>query len=214
MVYFRHIGIAAVILGLLIFSPLATAREPNEPAYRVIKDDGNMQVREYEPYIMAQAEAGGDFNGALYSGFMRLFNYISGKNTGRSKIRMTVPVTEEQAATSEKIPMTAPVTSERSGNNYVVSFIMPANYTLETLPVPDDKSITFRQVPAHRAASIRFSGRMNAELADKKTRELNEWMAKSGLKPAGDYLLAQYNPPWIPGFMRRNEVIVSIENAP
>ncbi len=197
----------------LVPGSLATGRGHNEPAYKVLKEDGKVQVREYEPYIMAQARGSSDFDGALYSGFMRLFNYISGKNTNRSKLRMTVPVTEEQVTASEKIPMTAPVTSERSGDSYRVSFIMPEGYTLDTLPVPDDKGITFRQVPAHRAAVIRFSGRMSRELADRKIRELNEWIQKNNLDPGSDYLLAQYNPPWIPGFMRRNEVIVSIKNT-
>lgn len=198
----------------LVPACLATGRGHNEPAYKVLKEDGKVQIREYEPYIMAQVQGSTDFDGALYSGFMRLFNYISGKNTNRSKLRMTVPVTEELVTASEKIPMTAPVTSERSGDNYVVSFIMPEGYRLDTLPVPDDKGITFRQVPAHRAAVIRFSGRMSPELADKKIRELSEWMAKNGITPESNYLMAQYNPPWIPGFMRRNEIIVSIKNAP
>jgi DNA gyrase inhibitor GyrI len=205
-----------MLAAALAFVPgsLATGRGHNEPAYKVLKEDGKVQVREYEPYIMAQVRGSSDFDGALYSSFMRLFNYISGKNTNRSKLRMTVPVTEEQVTASEKIPMTAPVTSEKTGDNYMVSFIMPEGYTLDTLPVPDDRGITFLQVPAHRAAAIRFSGRMSQGLADKKIRELNEWMEKNGIAPESNYLMAQYNPPWIPGFMRRNEIIVSIKNAP
>ena len=54
---------------------------------------------------------------------------------------------------------------------------------------------------------------MSEELADKKARELDGWMAKNGLRPASAYLMAQYNPPWIPGFLRRNEIIVSVENV-
>lgn len=205
-----------MLAATMFFMPVALSAGGghNEPAYRVLKEDGKVQIREYEPYILAQVQGSADFDGALYSGFMRLFNYISGKNTNRSRLKMTVPVTEEQVAASEKIPMTAPVTSERSGENYVVSFIMPEGYTLDTLPVPDDKGITFRQVPAHRAAAIRFSGRMRPDLADKKIRELNEWMGENGMVPESVYLMAQYNPPWIPGFMRRNEIIVSIKNAP
>jgi hypothetical protein len=141
---------------------------------------------------------------------MKLFNYISGNNTNRSKIKMTIPVTEEQvSAASEKIPMTAPVTTERTAANaYVISFIMPSSYTMETLPEPNDKSITFKQVPAHRAAVIKFNGRLGEGLAKIKMDELNAWLVKNNLKPRSNFIMAQYNPPWIPGFMRHNEILV------
>ena len=210
----RHIKTVAlnilVILVVFVSSAQAAVGGQKEPAYTVIKKEGEFEVREYEPYIMASVEVSSDFNGAMYSGFMKLFNYISGKNTNRSKIKMTAPVTEEHVSVSEKIPMTAPVTSEKAGGSYIVSFIMPKGYTIDTLPVPDDKSITFRQVPAHKAAVIRFSGRMNEGLADKKIAELKAWLAKNGMEPRSGFLMAQYDPPWIPGFMRRNEIIVEL----
>jgi hypothetical protein len=209
----RDIGVilAFIVIASFVLLSLPPARaRPGEPAYRVIKRDDSVEVREYEPYIMASVEVASDFNNALYSGFMKLFEYISGKNTARSRIPMTAPVTEERAGASQKIPMTAPVSSEKAGDSYVVSFIMPENYTLDTLPVPDDKSITFKEVPAHKAAAIRFSGRMSERLADEKAGVLKAWLSRNGLSPKSSFLVAQYDPPWIPGFMRRNEVIVEI----
>ncbi len=206
-------AIVLVIVGFaLVFTPIALASGGHEgPEYRVIKHDGNIELREYQGYIVAQVDVKSDFNGAVTSGFMKLFNYISGKNTNRSKIKMTVPVTEEQVSVSEKIPMTAPVTSEQmAGDVYRVSFIMPSNYTLDTLPVPDDKSITFRKVEPHTAAVITFSGRMRDELASKKSQELKNWLEKNNMRPKSNFIMAQYNPPWIPGFMRKNEAIVDI----
>jgi hypothetical protein len=206
-------ALVAIISSLILFLPVAQASGVKEPSYRIMKEDGKVEIREYQPYIMAQVAGTGDFQGAMYSGFMKLFNYISGKNTNRSKIKMTVPVTEEQVTdvtASEKIPMTAPVTQERSGNMYIISFIMPENYNMDTLPVPEDRSITFRQVPAHKSAVLKFSGRMKQDLADKKIAELTAYLAKNGLEAKSNFLMAQYNPPWIPGFMRRNEVIVQV----
>jgi DNA gyrase inhibitor GyrI len=181
------------------------------PVFRVVKEDGNVEIRDYQGYIAAQVKVSSDYNSALYSGFMKLFNYISGQNTNRSKIKMTVPVTQEPATASEKIPMTAPVTSEKVKNNeYVVSFIMPRQYTLDTIPEPHDKSITFKRIEPHRAAVIKFAGRMNEDLADKKIVELKEWLDKNNLVPKSNFIMAQYNPPWIPGFMRKNEIIVEV----
>ena len=147
----------------------------------------------------------------MNSGFMKLFNYISGNNINRAKIEMTIPVTEEQVSVSEKIPMTAHVTTEKvTSNAYRISFVMPSNYTIDTLPEPKDKSITFKQVPEHQAAVITFHGRMSEELAQKKIETLNEWLIKHHMTPKSDFMMAQFNPPWIPGFMRKNEIIVEI----
>jgi len=195
-----------------LFGPSSRARGGHDgPEYRVVERDGSVEVREYEGYTTAYVDIPSEFDGAINTGFMKLFNYISGKNTNRSKIKMTVPVTEEQVTGSQKIPMTAPVTSEKiSGDVYRVSFIMPANYTLDTLPIPDDKDIKFTRIEPYRAAVIKFPGRMNESLANKKSEELKRWLDKKGLQARPNFIAAQYDPPWIPGFMRRNEVIAEI----
>jgi len=200
-----------VTLALVLVPPLAKGGGIEGPVYNVVKKDGAVEIRDYQGYITAQVNVSSDYNNALYSGFMELFNYISGKNTNKSKISMTVPVTQEQKPVSEKIPMTAPVTSEKVKNNeYTISFIMPAKYTLETLPLPEDKNITFNEIGPHRAAVISFSGRMDEALADKKIAELGEWLDKNNMKPKSNFIMAQFNPPWIPGFMRKNEIIVAV----
>jgi hypothetical protein len=200
-------------LALLLTPPVHGKGDSREgPVYEVVRNDGNFEIRDYEGYIAAQTEEGAsDYKSATYAGFMKLFGYISGGNTNRSKLRMTTPVTQEQADGPEKIPMTAPVTSEKTtGSRYVISFIMPGDYTLDTLPVPDDKTITFRKIDAHRAAVVRFPGRMNEKMADSKTAELRDWMMRNGLEAKSGFVTAQYDPPWTPGFMRRNEVMVQV----
>jgi hypothetical protein len=179
--------------------------------YNILKQDGDFEIRQYGSYIMAQVEVLSDMKDATSSGFMKLFNYISGNNINKAKIEMTIPVTEEQVSVSQKIPMTAPVTTERMANNaYIISFIMPSKFTLDMLPEPKDKSITFKQVPEHQAAVITFHGRMSEDLAKKKIEALNSWLLKSHMEPKSNYIMAQFNPPWIPGFMRKNEIIVEI----
>jgi hypothetical protein len=211
----KHTAMALlmIIIGfaLVLVPPLAKGSGTEGPAYSVVKKDGAVEIRDYQGYITAQVNVSSDYNKALYSGFMGLFNYISGKNTNRSKINMTAPVTQEKRDVSEKIPMTAPVTSEKIKNNqYTISFIMAAKYTLDSLPVPEDKNITFNKIEPHRAAVISFSGRMDEVLANKKMAELGEWLDKNNMKPKSNFIMAQYNPPWIPGFMRKNEIIVEV----
>lgn len=179
--------------------------------YDILQQDGDVEIRHYGSFILAQVEALSDMKDATYSGFMKLFNYISGNNINKAKIEMTIPVTEEQVSVSEKIPMTAPVTTERLAKSaYKVSFVMPSNYTIDTLPEPKDKSITFKQIPEHQAAVITFHGRMSEEIAQKKIEVLNEWLTKNHMAPKSNFVMAQFNPPWIPGFMRKNEIIVEL----
>ena len=120
---------------------------------------------------------------------------------------MTAPVTME--AQSEKISMTAPVAMAQSGDKWLVHFVMPRKYTLDTLPKPINSAIAIREIPAKKYAVLRFSGFTGAKKVDKITSELLDWMANKGLQPSGQPELARYNPPITPPFMRRNEVMVA-----
>jgi hypothetical protein len=158
----------------------------------------------------------------LRKGFEILAHYIFGGNKKRQQIPMTAPVSEESVSspekipmiapvTAEKIPMTAPVTEEQTGERvYRVSFAMPSKYSLETLPEPQDKRITFKVVESRRTAAIRFSGRVHENLANKKIEELKTWLSKNGITQKSNFVVALYNPPYIPGILRRNEIVVDI----
>ena len=124
---------------------------------------------------------------------------------------MTVPVTEK-AASSEKIEMTAPVISSpvEEGKEYVIAFTMPSKYTLETLPQPANKTISFRKVTRNKVAALRFSGNLNGKLASRKAKELEIWLNENKYIKKTAFVFAQYNPPWIPGPFRRNEVWVEL----
>ncbi len=153
---------------------------------------------------------------------------VTGENLSESeKIPMTVPVTEESVKErSEKIPMTAPVTEEKvsekidmtapvaseevKGHIYRISFTMPSKYTLESLPEPDDKRITFKEVKNNRTAVISFSGRAKEKLAQKEIQELKTWLKEKNIESKSNFIVAQYNNPLVPGFLRKNEIIVKI----
>ena len=127
-----------------------------EAPYTVIKTDDMFELREYAPQVLAEILVDGDLEGAGNKAFRPLFRYISGDNKSRDKIAMTAPVSQEQKG--EKISMTAPVSQQSVQGKWAVSFMMPASYTMETLPTPDDQNIKLRQVPARRVATVRYSG--------------------------------------------------------
>ncbi len=192
------------------------------PHYEVEKELDGCEIRVYSAYVLAQVDVESDFDGALRNGFELLAHYIFGGNRTRKSIPMTAPVSEEQVSSSEEIPMlapvtsekismTAPVTEEQAGEHvFRVSFAMPSKFTLETLPEPQDKRITFKVIESRRTAAIRFSGRVHEKLANEKADELRTCLSKNGLTPKSNFVVALYNPPFIPGIFRRNEVIVDI----
>jgi effector-binding domain-containing protein len=117
---------------------------------------------------------------------------------------MTAPVSVEPSA--EKISMTAPVGVQQSNQGWKVYFVMPSQYTLETLPKPNNPQVTIKSIPSQKFAVLRFSGLVDEEKMAKKVAELKEWAGNKKLKMLGNPELARYNPPWTLPFLRRNEV--------
>ncbi len=181
------------------------------PRYKVVRKDNRFEIRDYDDYIVAEVRVDGDFTSSLQKGFRVLADYIFGGNTSKARINMTTPVTEK-AASSEKIEMTAPVISSpaEEGKEYVIAFTMPSKYTLESLPQPANKTISFRKLARNKVATLRFSGNLNGKLASRKAKELESWLNENKYIKKTAFVFAQYNPPWIPGPFRRNEVWVEL----
>ncbi len=181
------------------------------PKYKVVERDNKFEIRDYEQYIVAEVDVEASYNSALNSGFGILAGYIFGGNSARASIAMIAPVTENSVPKSERIKMTSPVSaSHKQGQVHTISFSMPSKYTLDTLPRPNDANIRLREVPASRVAALRFSGNLNEKLVTKKTSELMAWLKQKNLNPKSPVASCQYNPPWIPGPFRTNEIIVTV----
>ena len=149
---------AVPIIVLIIISTFGVkaAMAVEEAQYAVLKKENRFEIRYYEPHILAEIIVEGEIEQAGNKAFSRLFRYISGDNRGRKKVEMTAPVSQEPRG--EKIKMTAPVGIQPAQTRWAVSFMMPASYTLETLPEPDDPEIIIRQVSPQKIAAVRYSG--------------------------------------------------------
>jgi hypothetical protein len=183
-----------------------------EAPYKVLKSDGIFELREYEPQILAEMVVDGDIEDAGNTAFRPLFKYISGDNRSRSKISMTAPVSQESKG--EKISMTAPVSQEKVLGKWAVSFMMPASYTMETLPVPDNPAIKLRQVPARIIAAVRYSGFWSEEKYLLNKEKLETWVRDNGFTATGEPVWARYNPPFTLWFLRRNEILIPVVTRP
>ena len=196
-----------ILTLIIIFSGAHNTMAIEEAPYEVVKVEGSFEIRDYAPHILAETLVDGDFDKAGSSAFRRLFSYISGDNRSQTKIAMTAPVSQQSG---EKIDMTAPVGQQKSGDQWVVSFMMPASYNMETLPAPDDPLVTLRQVPARRMATIRYSGFWSEKNYQKNKTKLDSWVQKEGLSVNGEPIWARYNAPFVPWFMRRNEILLPV----
>jgi hypothetical protein len=183
------------------------------PEYEVLRHDGAFELRRYAGYLAARVRvSAGDYGRAMNAGFNPLADYIFGNNHASDRISMTAPVTAGRAC-CQKIAMTAPVTAQQEEAEYMVSFTMPSGYSMDSLPQPNNTAVSIEPVDAHLAAVARFAGYFSANKAARAQAELESWIGAQGLKAVGEPTLAQYDPPWKPGFARRNEIMIEVEQA-
>lgn len=204
----KRISKALMVLFCVVLAGNAMAIE--EAQYDVITAEKPFEVRNYTTAVVAEVVLKGEFDSVSNKAFRKLFKFISGDNKSRSKIAMTAPVS--QASTSEKIAMTAPVSQQETDQGWSVSFMMPASYTMQTTPQPDDVDVVLREIPAYSAAVIRYSGSWKQKKYDAKLKLLEDWIKTKGLKPLGPPVFARYNAPVTPWFMRRNEIVIPVAN--
>jgi hypothetical protein len=168
------------------------------PEYEVERRIGAIEIRRYQPYVVAETFVGGSLERAGNGAFRRLAGYIFGGNrTG--------------AGDSTKIAMTTPVTQERVGDEFRVRFMMPSEYDLDSLPTPNDHRVRLERVGAQRLAAIRYSGRWSQAGYERHLAELKKALDANALTARGEPIWARYDPPWTPWFLRRNEVLVAVD---
>ena len=196
--------------GVLVLATTSMAIE--EPSYEVLERASAYEVRRYAPYLVAEVDVEGDFGEAGNKAFRLLSGYIFGENQTEEKMSMTAPVESRPKEEGVRMSMTAPVISATSvSDEYTYAFVMQRKYTLDTLPQPRDPRIRLEEHPGRGMAARRYSGRWTEENYRKNEAKLMEALFADGRRPIGAPILARYNSPFTPWFMRRNEVMVQIE---
>lgn len=204
----KHL-IIFLVAATVIFIGEKDVMAIEEAPYDVVKKEGRFEIRNYASHILAETVVEGGLEDAGSKAFNTLFRYISGDNRSRVKVAMTAPVSQRSAG--EKIRMTAPVGQQPVQGKWAVSFMMPAAYTMETLPEPEDPEVTLRQVPAQRMAVVRYSGFWTEKGYLRNKSKLESWISAQGLIIIGDPIWARYNPPFTLWFLRRNEVLFPVD---
>ena len=167
-----------------------------QPSYKVVQKDGNIEIRLYDSILLQSVSASGDQYQALRKGFRPLVTYISAKKRDGDKISMTAPVMQLPGDTQD---------------NWIISFSMPSKYDASSLPAPNNEQVFTETIGPTKAAVIRFSGNADEKLLAQKTEQLSDWLEKAAFTAKSKPRYMFYNDPSTPPFLRRNEVFIEIE---
>jgi effector-binding domain-containing protein len=186
---------ALILVALVVGGWYAFIRSVETPPHELLRKDGPFEVRSYPALLAAEVERRGPRQRAVERGFGPLAGYIFAKKRSGEKVAMTAPVTQTRAA----------------GETWRVRFIMPQKYTKASLPKPGDEDVEIVEIPPRTVGAVRFSGRADDDMFETQEAELQRWLKAQGYTVTGTATLAYYDDPFVPGPLRRNEVIVPVE---
>jgi len=178
--------------------------------YDVVEKKQGYQIRQYDSYLVAEATVPNSFNEGMNNGFRTVAGYIFGDNTkngSSEKVAMTSPVID----TSQKIAMTSPVVDMGEDENRKIQFVLPSEYTLETLPTPNNDEVTIREIDAQKYAVIRYTGVRTEKTAAAHYEKLKKCLKRDGIEYQDVPVYMYYDPPSTFPWTRRNEVLLPIE---
>ena len=207
------VKLISLVFGLFLAASSSLSYGIEKPEYKVLLTTENIEYRQYKSYLVAVTTVadGSTYGKAATKGFMRLFRYISGDNLSGTDIAMTAPV---QQKSSQKISMTSPVQQTETDQGWSVAFMLPSRFTFEDAPRPTDPQIRLEKVPARLMAVIRYSGRWTEKNFNKYESALLSEISASGITVLSEAESAVYNPPFMPPFMRHNEVMLEVSDVP
>jgi DNA gyrase inhibitor GyrI len=192
-----------ILFGLIIIAAgtwIYIVSNVEQPRYTIVKNDGSIELREYPALVVAEVRRRGDRNTSVRAGFGPLASYIFAKNRSGESVSMTAPVTQTPKGADQ-------------AETWLIRFIMPAKYSLETLPKAAGDDVKLLQMPAARRAAIRFSGVATDALISVNETALREWLRAQGIAIIGTPTYAYYNDPFTPGPLRRNEVLFDVQGS-
>jgi DNA gyrase inhibitor GyrI len=189
--------LAALLVAVLALASAFGPAEakPERPEFVLVSEEDAFEVREYGAMVVAQFTMRGTYTQAVSQGYIKLEKYFAGANTTPELIAMTVPT----------------MVRDDLASGWTTMFVLPKAYRVESAPRPVDRRIRVVEIPPRRVATIVFPGKLNEAAMREHIERLKAWLDAKGLAHKSDFTLAGYDPPWIPGRMRKNEVFVTLK---
>ena len=189
------------IIALLFVTPAWAEYE--RPSYNVVLKEDGLEIRDYAPAIVVETQVSASRRDAAGEAFRSLFKYISGNNTARLEIPMTSPVAQTPVG---KGP-------DDVSDRWAIRFFLPKNLSDENIPQPLQKDVNIVTLAAQRFASVSFKGTQNDKKVGKYSTQLREFIAQKGYGVTGEPVYAFYDPPFVPWFLRDNEILLPIQKV-
>ena len=185
--------LVTTILSMVCITLSVSAQSIESLGYSVVASDGDIEIRKYEPHLLASVRVAGDFEQAGSKAFRPLFKFITGENTSDAKIAMTAPVIQTSEA-----------------NEWLISFVMPSKYDLESLPVPASADVEVSSQPEIVMAAMEYSGSWSKKRYLKHEALMKQALESGSYKSCGEPRWARHNAPFTPWFLRKNEILVPL----
>ena len=201
------LGLGALLLGAWVGYTALYEGNLGQPDYAVVDRFSGVEIRHYEPFIVASTPMRDPGERGLGQGFRVLAGYIFGGNAPGESIAMTAPVLQQQ-----DVGASLPVPSSSGQNNQAgrMAFVMPLERTLADLPAPEQREVSLARVDWGDVAAVRFSGPGRQERFEALEQALRDSLAEAGRQASGPALYAQYNSPSAFPPLRRNEVLIPL----
>jgi hypothetical protein len=192
--------VAILLLSLFVMTEMVNAIE--QPEYELVEEVGELQIRKYQPHIVARTLVNASFSDSGNQGFRRLASYIFGGNGASQEIAMTAPVGLQP---NDEAP---------ADSQFWVTFTMPGEYSMDELPRPDDSRVDIVEVPERYLAVLRYRGNWSEKRYRAHEAQLLSLIdASPSWVRLGDPSWSRYDPPIVPSFMRTNEVVIEVSPA-
>lgn len=193
----KYLIIAAMLLPIVLLALALVS--PDGPDYEVLERGDGFELRDYAPLRVAETKVAGSFADADETAYPLLLDYIRGRN-----------------ATGRKVPMLAPVMQQQTqldggDAGWLMQFVMAKEYPMSMLPPPAVANVALRQLPRRLVAARRYRGSWDEAHWQEQAVKLLDAVQEAGLLPLGEPVFARYNAPFVPGLLRRNEVLLTVE---
>jgi hypothetical protein len=201
--FFKEIAMTQMLsLIVLLFATPALA-DYEQPSYELVLQQDKLEIRDYAPAMVVETQVLASRRDAAGDAFRSLFKYISGSNEASLEIPMTSPVAQTQTNRDES----------GAANKWAIRFFLPGDMSAKDIPQPTMNGVTIVKLEAQRYASVSFRGTQNDKKVATNLTKLKSFIGAQGYDVSGPPVYAFYDPPFIPWFLRDNEILLPIENA-
>ena len=187
-----------LVIIIMLFSTPAWA-EYEQPSYKVILEQDKFSIRDYSEVIVVETEVVASRRDATSEAFRKLFRYISGNNEANLEISMTSPVAQTLTNQDGEI-----------GENWAVRFFLPRSLSEENIPQPSERGVAVVKLKAQKYGSVSFKGTQNDKKVSENLAKLEAFITENDYEVSGPPVYAFYDPPFIPWFLRDNEILLPV----